>query len=191
MQSRRNLLIALGSSAAAGGIAFGTGAFDQVSADRTATVNVVGDDSAYLKLSPNDNSPHAELNNNNLLVIDVGDLPDTSDYGDGKGVNEEGITRFNNLFTVTNQGTQDVGVTITPYNTDPEQKAEVTSVAFFETDQGGNLGDVSNVENRRLTVGHSFDVGLEVDTRGDDDDVDALNQVEVKADAEDAGGDGE
>lgn len=48
--TRRNVLVLLGVLTVAGGVAFGTGAFTQVQADRTVTANVADDANAYLQL---------------------------------------------------------------------------------------------------------------------------------------------
>lgn len=189
--SRRNVLIGIAGSAATGGLAFSTGAFSQVAADRTATVNVVGDEAAYLALIPGE-SPHAEADSdtNQKLEVDVGPADNNESYA-GKGVNDEGITRFKDLFDVVNQGTQEVEVSITPYKKDGNSNdVEITdgSVAFYDQDNvNGTLGEAKNVDGTSVTTGNTLDVGLEVDTRGDNS-VSDLAQIDVEATARNNGG---
>lgn len=98
--NRRNVLVGLGGIIASGGALLGTGAFSQVEADRTATINTAGDANA-------------------LLGIDV----DTSYNGlkDGGGdvveinfakLNDDAITTFDNALTITNNGSEEVELSI-------------------------------------------------------------------------------
>lgn len=88
-------------------VVMSTGAFTSVTADRDATINVAGDASALLALAPVADGTYAEIVDNGVLRIDA-TLGAT-----GSGVNPEAVTDFGNVFTITNNGTQDVTVTLT------------------------------------------------------------------------------
>jgi hypothetical protein len=103
---RRKFIAGMGSLAAAGAAGIGTGAFTSVSADRTLTVDVAGDASAYLALEPSD-GPNAEF------ATETGDTLEinfTDSEEGGSGLNEDARTVIRDVFKITNQGTQDVFV---------------------------------------------------------------------------------
>ena len=101
---RRKFVIGVGSLAAGGAAAMGTGAFNIARAERDVTVDVVGDESAYLGLKAT--SEYADGTSDGQLEIDFGD------NGEGKGLNEDAKFFFTDVFKLTNQGTEDVEVTI-------------------------------------------------------------------------------
>ncbi|PSP95317.1 hypothetical protein BRC84_03380 [Halobacteriales archaeon QS_1_68_44] len=77
--NRRNVLIGLGTVAAGGGAALGTGAFSQVEADRTADFTVTSDDSALLKLSGDGTYVTSKTpgpNGNNTIEVNAQGLND-------------------------------------------------------------------------------------------------------------------
>jgi hypothetical protein len=95
--NRRKYLATLGSLAAGGAAAVGTGAFTSVSADRQVSVQVAGDDAALLALEPCDdpNGDYASIDDGQFTL----DIPN---------LNGTAFTRIDNVFRVTNQGTQPV-----------------------------------------------------------------------------------
>lgn len=102
------MLAALGSVAAGGAAAIGTGAFTSVVAERTLAVRVAGDATAFLAIQPEDTpngQEYAETGPNGQLFID---LRETSTGG--TGVNRNADSKFANLFRVCNLGTQIVRV---------------------------------------------------------------------------------
>jgi len=106
MQSRTHLLLVF----AVFGVALfvvGSGAFTTVSAERTVSVNVTGDGAALLQLQPH-NGPNGQYADtpSDELEISFDDI--TAD-----GVNQNATTTINNVFTVTNSGTQSTEVYIT------------------------------------------------------------------------------
>jgi len=114
---RRKFIAGMGSLAAAGGAAIGTGAFTSVQADRTVSVEVAGDASAYLAIEPMQDSG-SDTSNAAAYVDDTGDAvaitldgTDNSNSGNlGSGINANAETKFANLLQITNQGTQEVYV---------------------------------------------------------------------------------
>jgi hypothetical protein len=87
-----------------------TGAFSSVSADRTVSVAVVGDESAYLGLEPTDapDGGHARISGGELKLVFDGSASGVS----GEGLNPNAETLFADVFRITNRGSQTVGVAI-------------------------------------------------------------------------------
>ncbi|QAU12851.1 hypothetical protein EKH57_09005 [Halorubrum sp. BOL3-1] len=111
---RRKFVVGLGSLAAGGAAATGTGAFTSVEAERRTKVNIVGDKSAYLGFEPGDTagvSPYVDIKNGELVIkLDAN--------GEGSGVNTNAVTEIGDTdepeteyaFKITNQGTQPVSI---------------------------------------------------------------------------------
>lgn len=106
---RRKFIAGLGSLTAAGAVGIGTGAFTSVSADRSVSVALEGDDDALLQIQPSDgpNADYATQNGNTLEI----NIDDTNSVG-GDGLNDDARTIIRDVFKITNQGTQDVYVFI-------------------------------------------------------------------------------
>lgn len=93
--NRRKVLVGLGTIVAGGGVAFGSGAFSQVSAQRTVTAETKGDGNAYLDLSGdgdyvsssgnqveftfNNLNENADSEFDDILTISVNADPDSND----------------------------------------------------------------------------------------------------------------
>ena len=94
---RRKFLIGTGALAAGSAAAVGSGAFTSVSAARTVDVNVAGDDSALLAIDgcEGPNGEYAEITDGTFTL----DIPN---------LNGNAFTRIDDVFEVTNQGTQPV-----------------------------------------------------------------------------------
>ncbi len=107
MISVRRLGIALVAIGVVLSAVYATGAFDSMTASRTATVNVAGDASGYLGLqpAPGPNGKYATDKNGKLRVA----VDETADAA-GAGVNAHSTARLANVFTVTNQGTAPVAL---------------------------------------------------------------------------------
>ncbi|MCU4802193.1 hypothetical protein OB920_17595 [Halobacteria archaeon HArc-gm2] len=121
---RRKFVLSLG-ALAGGGAAVGTGAFSSVGASRDVTIDVAGDASAYLGIKPHSgpNGQYADTTSSDALALDFSGSNSNIGNGiaGGEGVNANALTTFANVFTVENQGTQDIDL-------------EVTPLAFIETD---------------------------------------------------------
>jgi hypothetical protein len=155
---RRKFLIGAGSLAAGSAAAVGTGAFTSVEADRSLSIAVAGDASAFLSINRATDSDGDVYPNANEYV--EGDLSSdsmslnftNSDNTDGSasGVNKNAKTVFDNLLDVTNNGTQDV---------------EFSIVTDLVASNGGSLGIYA--ENT-LDDGGSDNVGFDyADSDGD------------------------
>jgi hypothetical protein len=98
----------------------GTGAFTSVSADRTVSVAVAGDANAFLSIErATDSSGNVYPNakeyvegnqNSGTLSIDFTNSGNTG--GSASGINENAKTIFDNLLDITNNGTQDVVLSV-------------------------------------------------------------------------------
>lgn len=156
---RKQILFGLG--VVSGGAAIvGSGAFSSVDADREVNVDVSGDKSAFLKLKPAEgaNGDYATITDEGLLAVE---MSDENDQILGDGVNQNARTSFGDVFAITNQGTQEVGIWI-------EHEAEHVE---FESN-----GSVLDDPDAPLVVepGQEISVGLRTDTRGTEPDVDRL-----------------
>jgi len=100
---RRKFLATVGSLAAGGAAAMGTGAFSNTQVNRNVSVSIVGDQNAYLGLNPTSEYTYIK---DDILEIDFGK---TTEAG-GSGLNQEGVVSFNDLFEITNQGTRTIAV---------------------------------------------------------------------------------
>jgi hypothetical protein len=122
-------------------VVMSSGAFTSVTADRTATVNVVGDPSALLGLNAGSSSLVRMVDGE--LTIDLGNVT-------ASGVNMDAVTVVDNAFTVTNNGNNEVTVTLTD---------NASSVVF-----SSDLGDIE--AGITLGSGASATVSFTVDTTG-------------------------
>jgi hypothetical protein len=142
------------------GLATATGAFTTVQADRTATVNVAGDQDALLAFSP-------------VADSDSGDENYVS-YSDGQiqfdidGINTNAETNLSLVFEITNNGEDEVNVWIQDSDLAVSDQGGEGDITFYagndntaiESDPGVTLGSGDSVK-----VGIKLDVG-EVDDLG-------------------------
>jgi len=179
---RRKFLIGMGSLAAGGAAAMGTGAFTSVTATRDVDVSVADDASAYLRLEgAGGNNSHYVTSDGNggTLSIDLSSDNATSKGGDG--VNPDAITQIDDLFVIENQGTQEVEVTI-------DKTGDNSGLVEFYTDTnayGGSPIGSSSGNGVTLGAGDSVTVSVEVDTEGSGlgDGDELLDSVTFNADA--------
>nr|WP_154019520.1 DUF1102 domain-containing protein [Halapricum salinum] len=96
----------MGSLAAGGAAAMGSGAFTSVSANRSISVEVAGDSSALLGMQPSSgpNGAYASLEGG-TLGIDFSN----SEF-DASGVGSDSVYQFDDVFQITNNGTQTIYV---------------------------------------------------------------------------------
>ncbi|MDV7348732.1 lamin tail domain-containing protein [Halorubrum distributum] len=148
---RRSVIIGLGATAAGGG-AIATGAFDTASAERDATVALADDASSLLSLTP--------LDDEFAFVDDSGELALVFDEveGGGTGFGSGTVYEVGEVFQVSNQGTEDLGLFATV------DDGAIGDAEFALTVDGEELGPDPTVE---LDVGEAVAVGVEVDA-GDD-----------------------
>ncbi|MES3162329.1 MAG: DUF1102 domain-containing protein [Halorubrum sp.] len=158
---RRNLIIGAAASGIGGITLLGTGAFDTATAERTATVNFADDEDAYLGLVPE--SQYAVDDGGELAL----DFTGVSTDGEGIGRNSEYF--FDLVFSIANQATNPVSITIT---TDTESFDGDFSL-YPTGNRDEKLDDGSNAIE--LAVGESQSIGTHLKTG----DVDVTNDVDI------------
>lgn len=144
--NRRNVLVALGAVAILTGIVFGTGAFTQVEADRTVTVEFADDENAFLGLNETSQNPEYVSfvsGGAGQQVVQI-NLDNSSAAGDG--LNDDAVTLIDPVLNVTNQGTQPVNV----------------SFDGTATTEGIALTGTNDPALNSLGVGQTEQVGIEV-----------------------------
>ncbi|WP_254861678.1 hypothetical protein [Halovivax gelatinilyticus] len=169
--NRRNVLVGLGGIVAGGGALLGTGAFSSVTAERDVEVHVADDDEAYLSIEV-----HSSREDDEEFVEENGVVSFNFGEDGGVGLNDEAETNFHNLVTITNNGNDDVGVSITAYDE-------------YDTDVGDRfqayVGDDPNDTAEPLeTLEHdsednSVDIGFQFDTEAKD--VEEIDYIEIVA----------
>ena len=130
-----------------------TGAFSTDTAERSTNVKVTGDEKAFLGIEPSPDSPNAKYAKqqpNGELVVN---LNEKAEGVTDEGVNPDAVSSFDNVFTITNQGTEPVKVWI-------EDQSE--NVAFYV---GGDTANRPDSQGGAITVGvgESKQVGVMVD----------------------------
>ncbi len=198
MNIPRGKLLALVAIFAAVGIVTATGAFTTVSAERTAEIGVSGDSGALLGL---DAQHDIASNDGGTLSISMAD------------VNLEAVTTYATVFTVSNNGENEVAVNVTNFDyqdSDPSNQLEtngheeavdfVVSAADLAGDEPGSpIGTISgtgavysiNETPIELGAGDSVTVGMYIDTTGisslDDtggDSSDLVDVIDISANSE-------
>ncbi|WP_311172425.1 DUF1102 domain-containing protein [Halobellus ordinarius] len=166
---RRKFVVGLGSLAAGSAAAMGTGAFASVEATRTVGVNVTGDKSAYLGLE--EMSPYAEHNGKQLVL-------DFSDNGDGDGINPDSVTTFDGVFQMTNNGPNNLDITIdksglnnpdrwhfVPKEVYEEYSGSYPEDSFYPSWDNYQGYESTNASGGGLSSGGSTLVGVAIDAR--------------------------
>ena len=190
---RRKFVIGLGSLAAGGAAATGTGAFTSVEADRSVDVEVAGDDAAYLGLQkaadpnsdPGKNSDAYVDTSGAAVSFDFSSSNGTSDLGDG--FNPNAVTEIDDLIEVENQGTQAAYLSVDladldisdgsgnnayiglAVRADEDASSNLNdNIAFDSETSGANVGgvvpDPTTDGAYELTQGESVHLDLTVDT---------------------------
>ncbi|WP_255192303.1 hypothetical protein [Natronobeatus ordinarius] len=150
--NRRNVLVGIGAIVAGGGAALGTGAFSQVEATRTVSVETAGDADAFLALTAVDGAEdYVNEPEDGQIEIDIG--------GGEDGVNQNAVTTFNELVEITNNGTNQVT------SIDLELEGDGAEVLTVVGDEG--------FDTLTMGAGDSVTFGLEIDLveQGNDGDL--------------------
>jgi TFIIF-interacting CTD phosphatase-like protein len=121
MANRRKFIAGLGALATGSAAAMGTGAFTSVEASRTLSIDTAGDANAFLSISKATDSsgnvyPNAKeyVHGNprsGQVSLDFSQADDTSESS-ASGINKNAKTVFDNLLDITNNGTQEVNLSI-------------------------------------------------------------------------------
>lgn len=97
---RRKFLLGAGSTAIGASALVGSGAFSFVAAERDMSIDIVGDEDAFLGLEAT--SEYADGTSNGQLSINF----DENAGVDGEGLNQNALSEFPNVFRITNQGSR-------------------------------------------------------------------------------------
>lgn len=180
--NRRNVLIGIGTVAVGSGAALGSGAFTQVSAERTMSVDVAGDANAFLALTANA-ATGAVTNSggpsSNELQVDL-----STSFASGDGVNDGALTSIGQLdsmtspssvttagFTITNNGNVPVDVSVANVaGSNPGIMTLPTQVAVGDhndaTTDFSSVADLAANPIDELAAGATADVVVLIDTTG-------------------------
>lgn len=197
--NRRKFIVSSGALLGSAGAAFGTGAFTSISGSRNVDVAVVNENNAYLAMEPVAGSPNegfAKQGPSNQMRFDFnGDaLRQDGDAVVGSGVAKDSEYWFDQLFQITNQGSQTVYVKLpVAQRNDTDSTGELDSRYFYRgTDRGTALNGVQSW--LQLGIGDTAEIGFYVDSldaiitdeegAGDDEQL----KVQVQAQASDPGG---
>ena len=200
--NRRNVLIGLGTAAAGSSMAFGSGAFTQVNADRSVNLRIDNDSDALVSLSPNEDegivseeSGVLDIDSEKLAsggegfpagaTIEFGD----ADFDDGS-VTTPAFTISNNL--ASGADTSDIDVTVevdadsdfdgalTLALDDGDTTEETISISDGSSD---NTGDDFEGLTADGGDGGTIDVAIELDT-DETDNPDDLDDETITVTAE-------
>lgn len=155
--TRRHVLIGLGAVVGGAGMFAATGAFDQVEAQRNFELEVSGDAGALLGLEAlNDQVVHEEgggAGDNDIIAFEL---------AADEGLNENARTGFFDAFSITNNGSNTVNISI--------DTGDADGVEFIvEEDQlDGIDSDVDLADgDANWAPGESADVDIFIDTTTD------------------------
>ncbi|UWG51843.1 DUF1102 family protein [Halalkaliarchaeum sp. AArc-CO] len=138
---RRKFVIGLGSLAAGGAAAMGSGAFSSVEAERDLVVEAAGDAGGLLGIEPADTpngDAYAEVDDGIVSI----DLTTTSGVaGAPDGVNDQAFTVIDDILTITNQGSQEIVVGVGLEDSDGNLVSDQAQVGvggpILRLDEGG------------------------------------------------------
>lgn len=149
---RRKFMLGLGSLAAGGAAAMGTGAFTSTQADRGLTITTAADNNALLTLRRQPNSDNASeyvsFEGNGTIRIDV------------ENANREAYTVIRNLIQVENQGPE--GVIFGHLQDFAPQKAFL----FHDDDRYKSGGSKDRAGDQFSSLGSPDNSGTNLDTVG-------------------------
>ena len=199
---RRKFTIGLGALATGSAAAMGTSAFSQVVADRDVDLEIAGDENAYLGLEALDEDYASEAGDGTLEL-------DFTNNGEGNGINNRADSVFEDVFSITNQGTEPIYVW-TGFDApdggsgnDPtsggarsvELVADGTDITYpgaedksSEPETSRSLGQTEDTGAIKLEVGDSVDVDIRFLVYGSGDPRDSDFRIVFNAQQEDPDG---
>lgn len=174
----RGKLVALLAVFAAIGLVTASGAFTTVTATRTATADVAGDSAALLAMEPadsqNGNGGASDTNSDGYaqlssgtLAINLAGFNSNSGSPTAQGVNLNATTDIQQVFVITNQGSQQVNVSIS----DSDGSGDDQYITFYNATHAPHDADRTTEEgleggNVTLDSGDSVVVSLYIQTPG-------------------------
>ncbi|WP_142987551.1 DUF1102 domain-containing protein [Halorubrum cibi] len=137
MANRRKFIAGLGALATGSAAAMGTGAFSFMNAQRTVSVNVTGDSSAFLGIETSQSKYATESGGTAEITLN------SDSNGSGDGINANADTRFDNVLVLRNNGDRDVSVSVTDNDDNVEDVFQVW-VADSAPTTGASLTRIDN-----------------------------------------------
>jgi len=165
---RRKFVIGLGSLAAGGAAATGTGAFTSVTADRDAEIDLEDDADAYLGLvAGNDNGWAVQTaggsSANGTMMIEMNGQ--SSPGGGGTGVSANAINVFDDVFRIQNQSNGQKYVWVEFTKSGGGGATADVDIDFYVGDHSaGPDSIVGSGEAAAVGEGNEIAVGIVVDT---------------------------
>jgi hypothetical protein len=154
---RRKFVLGLGSLTAAGAATIGSGAFTTAEATRDASVEVADDATGYLAMqaSGGPNGRYASQASDGTIGLDF-----SGSGNGGSGVGTTSEYNFDNVFQITNQGTQTVYVWVNFSGSNFDDSN------LYLYPNGSRETKLNDGQNSVLTLGsgESADIGVHVDT---------------------------
>ncbi|WP_424014376.1 hypothetical protein ACOZ35_15360 [Halorubrum xinjiangense] len=156
MANRRKFLAGIGALASGSAAAVGTGAFTSVEANRSVTISTAADNDALLQFTSNSNrNGEYASTDGNQATVDFSTL--TTSKG-ATGVNEDSLTTIYDIFSVRNQGTQDVLVYVDPASLEDDNAFDKTTPNGLYLDP--QFSDMPNSDDPSLkTLGNGEKYG--------------------------------
>jgi hypothetical protein len=170
MANRRKFLAGLGALASGSAAAVGTGAFTSVSANRDLSVAVADDADALLSIDDIDGSPNSAYVDTSGDGVSISITTDIDNDGtdEGTGLNNNALTKIQDLLRIENQGTQDVYVYADGMPTNPRVALGTQASSQIKnagTGPGNNQADVNPSGS-----GGAFSLNSSIDPEDIDDD---------------------
>jgi hypothetical protein len=140
----------------------GTGAFTSVSAERTVDISVASDANAFLSLQPTGDRAYTDGDSQIAFSFD------NSENG-SKGLNPDARTAFTDLFTIKNQGANDVFIAVGLNESSVYEDPNNVSNSGHLFDNSGISGFVYKEENGSgpgLSAGGSGAGSIQIDSGG-------------------------
>ncbi|TYL40325.1 hypothetical protein CV102_01745 [Natronococcus pandeyae] len=144
---RRKFLIGTGSTAIGASALVGSGAFSFVRAERDVELNVESDENAYLGLG--ETSAYASGTEDGQLELHWGE----TDHG-GEGLNENADSRFDDVFKITNQGTNDARISF--HDTEGEVGYDSPGATWYYSEDSGWEDNEVNEDNPVIEPGEEL-----------------------------------
>lgn len=136
--NRRNVLFVLGTTILLGGMLIASGAFSQVQADRSVTVETTGDSNAALGLAINSSVNESYVTDGSSSTEDAIEIK-------FQNLNDNATIYYDTVLDITNNGDQDVTVNVTSsssaimvYSGSTPSSFDSTNEATLGTIQGGS-----------------------------------------------------
>ena len=149
---RRKFLIGAGSAAVGASALIGSGAFSFVRAERDMTVEVVDDEVAYLALEPT--SAYADIEEDQLTLDFAGGYTLSGADQNGEGLNPNADSRFDDVFKITNQGTNDARISF--HDTEGAVGYDSPAATWYYSEDSGWEGNEVNADNPVIAPGESL-----------------------------------